>query len=57
MNCDEVEMVPVNFHSHKGWGFVLLCVTVLDVKASVVVPCVGVNWAACAVVWVFSCMF
>ena len=64
VNCDDVEMVPIHRHSHKGRVCVLLCVTVLDVKASVfVVSCVGVNWVACAVVFFllffcsFSCMF
>ena len=52
VNCDDVEMAPV----HRSL-FVLLCVTVLDVKASVVVSCVGVSRDVCAVVWVFSCMF
>ena len=52
VNCDDVEMVPIHRHSHKGRVCVLLCVTVLDVKASVfVVSCVGVNWVACAVVF------
>ena len=48
-----VEIVPVHRLSHKERVFVLPCVTVLDVKASLVVPCVGVSWVACAVVWGF----
>ena len=41
VNCGVVETVPVHRRSHKERIFVLLCVTVLDVKASVVISCVG----------------
>ena len=57
VDCGVVEMVPVHCHSHREWVFVLLCVTVLDVKASVVVSCVGVSWVVCAAVWGFPWMY
>ena len=37
VDCGVVGMVPAHCHLHKERVFVLLCVTVLDVKASVVV--------------------
>ena len=50
MNRVVVEMVPVDGRSHKERPFVLLCVTVPGVKASLAVCCVAVCWAAWAVV-------
>ena len=51
MNRIVVELVRVQGRSHKERVFVLLCVTVPGVKASLAVSCVVVCWAACAVVW------
>ena len=55
VDCSVVEMDPVQRRSHKERVFVLLCVTVLAVKASVVGPYVGVSRIACAVVQAVSC--
>ena len=56
MDCGVVEMVPVHCHSYRDLVFVLLCVTLLDVRASVV-SSVGVGWVVCAVVWGFPWMY
>ena len=49
INCGVVEMVPVHHHLHKVGVFILLHVTVLDIKASVVVSCIAVSWVACVI--------
>ena len=58
MDCGVVAMVPVHaapFAQERI--FVLLCVTVLAVKASAAVPCVAVRWVACAAVCGVSCTY